>query len=84
MRFFETDGWGRSVRSQAGSTQPAVARLGQHRRHGRVPSGDLWAQRLCSPLLVTFPQSGIWEMKHLLLGVKAGLIYFGEKGEGEE
>lgn len=37
---------------------------------------------LRSRLLVTFPQSGIWEMKHLPLGVKAGLIYFGEKGEG--
>lgn len=51
---------------------------------GCPQEGDLWAQRLLSCLLVTFPQSGIWEMKHLLLGIKAGLIYFGKKGEGEE
>lgn len=49
-----------------------------------MSSGDLWAQRLCPPLLVTFPQRGIWEIKHLPLGVKAGIIYFGEKGEEEE
>lgn len=47
-----------------------------------MPSGELRAQRLRSPLLLTFPQSGVWEMKHLLLGAGAGLIDFGEKGEG--
>lgn len=80
MRIFETDGRGKSVGFQAVS----VAQLRQHRRHSRVPSGDLWARHFRSRLLVTFPQSGIWEVKHLPLGIKAGLIYFGEKGEGEE
>lgn len=39
MRFLETHGWGISVLSQAGSAQPAVAQLRQHRGHDRVPSG---------------------------------------------
>lgn len=72
------------MRCQTGTVRPAMCELGQHRRHGRLPSGELRAQRLLSSLPVTFPLSGIWEMKHLPLGAVAGLIYFGEKGEGEE
>lgn len=64
--------------------RPAVCEVGQHGRHGWLPSGELWSQRLLSPLPITFPWSGIREMKHLSLGALAGLIYFGEKAEGEE
>lgn len=91
MRFFETDGWGGSAGSQAGNVQPAVAQLRQHQRLGRVSSGRPLGSAPLPSFACNFSSgkkkvTSIWEMKHLsrIPSRLAGIIYFGEKGEGKE